>query len=57
MFDRALEKNLRFVGSQRLVRKTTKAVIWTGGCVGLKVKKFELDLKLEVCNIRVELGV
>lgn len=57
VFDRVLEKNLRFVGSQRLVRKTTKGVIWTGGCVGLKVKRFELDLKLEVCNIRMGLGV
>lgn len=48
VFGRVLEKNLRFVGSKIAVRKTTKGVIWTGGCVGLKVKRFELDLKLEV---------
>ena len=37
VFGRVLEKTLRFVGSKIRVRKTTKGVIWTGGCVGLKV--------------------
>lgn len=57
VFGRVLEKNLRFVGAKILVRETSKGVIWTGGCVGLKVKRFELDLKLEVYNIRMGLGV
>lgn len=50
VFGRVLGKNFRFLGSKILVRNATKGV-------GLKVKGSELDLKLEVCNVRVQLRV
>lgn len=53
---RVLEKeSFRFAGSKIPVRNTTKGVAWTGGCVGVKARRSELDLNFEIFNIRMGL--